>query len=101
MLQSGQNLQACQLYRKAGNFLRAARLLFDVAAEQSKQISPVPLRVKKLYVLAALLVEQHHEQRKAQTGRLDTLGVLEGIFTLYYFLTVISCIISVTLLKVC
>ena len=29
-----------------------------------KKPSPVPLRVKKLYVLAALLVEQHHEQRK-------------------------------------
>ena len=35
--------------------------------------------MKKLYVLSALLVEQHHEQRKAQTGRLDTLGVLEGV----------------------
>ena len=30
------NLQACQLYRKAGNFLTAARLLFDVAAAESK-----------------------------------------------------------------
>ena len=71
-------MQACQLYRKAGNFLQSARLLFNVAATEAKKPSPVPLRVKKLYVLAALLVEQHHEQRKAQTGRNDTLGVLEG-----------------------
>ena len=40
LLQSGQNLQACQLYRKAGNYLRAARLLFDVASAESKKPSP-------------------------------------------------------------
>ena len=37
LLQSKMNLQACQLYRKAGNFLKAARLLFDVAAAESKK----------------------------------------------------------------
>ena len=79
LLQANLELQACQLYRKAGNFLKAAHLLFSVAATEGTKISPLPLRVKKLYVLAALLVEQHHEQRKAQTGRLDTLGVLEGV----------------------
>ena len=73
------DLQACQLYRKAGNFLKAAKLLFAVASSEGRKPSPLPLRVKKLYVLAALLVEQHHEQRKAQTGRVDTLGVLEGV----------------------
>ena len=66
LLQSKMNLQACQLYRKAGNFLKAARLLFDVAAAESKKPNPIPLRVKKLYVLSALLVEQHHEQRKVR-----------------------------------
>ena len=50
-----------------------------MAANEGKKSSPLPLRVKKLYVLSALLVEQHHEQRKAQTGRVDTLGVLEGV----------------------
>ena len=54
-------------------------MLFDVASSESKKPQPTPLRVKKLYVLAALLVEEHHEQRKRQTGRVDTLGVLEGI----------------------
>ena len=67
LLQSKMNLQACQLYRKAGNFLKAARLLFDVAAAESKKPNPIPLRVKKLYVLSALLVEQHHEQRKVRS----------------------------------
>ena len=67
LLQSKMNLQACQLYRKAGNFLKAARLLFDVAAAESKKPNPIPLRVKKLYVLSALLVEQHHEQRKVSS----------------------------------
>ena len=69
LLQSKMNLQACQLYRKAGNFLKAARLLFDVAAAESKKPNPIPLRVKKLYVLSALLVEQHHEQRKVRVTR--------------------------------
>ena len=51
-------LQAIELYRKANHFLEAARLLMNLAKEETgKRASP--LRIKKLYVLAALLVEDH------------------------------------------
>ena len=52
------HLQAIELYRKANHFLEAARLLMNLAKEETgKRASP--LRIKKLYVLAALLVEDH------------------------------------------
>ncbi len=58
LLDENKILQAIELYRKANHFLEAARLLMDLAKEEtSKRASP--LRIKKLYVLAALLVEEH------------------------------------------
>lgn len=42
---------------------------FKIADEEAKKRTK-PLRVKKLYVLAALLVEQYHEQVKnVQRGK--------------------------------
>ena len=58
LLDENKILQAIELYRKANHFLEAARLLMDLAKEETgKRASP--LRIKKLYVLAALLVEEH------------------------------------------
>ena len=58
LLDDNKILQAIELYRKANHFLEAARLLMNLAKEEtSKRASP--LRIKKLYVLAALLVEDH------------------------------------------
>ncbi|VDN58829.1 unnamed protein product [Dracunculus medinensis] len=58
-------LAVVQLYRRAGRFLDAARTIFNIANdERSKQAQP--LRLKKLYVLGALLVEEYHEQSKAE-----------------------------------
>ena len=61
LLDENKILQAIELYRKANHFLEAARLLMDLAKEETgKRASP--LRIKKLYVLAALLVEEHQVQ---------------------------------------
>lgn len=79
LLDAKLDCQASQLYSKAGNFLKAAQLLFKVAAKEGSLTNLQPVRVKKLYVLSALLVEQHHEKRKQQSGRTDTIGVLEGV----------------------
>ena len=58
LLDDNKILQAIELYRKANHFLESARLLMNLAKEEtSKRASP--LRIKKLYVLAALLVEDH------------------------------------------
>ncbi|KAG5266079.1 hypothetical protein AALO_G00249550 [Alosa alosa] len=63
LLEKNKRLEAVELYRKAHHFLDAARLMFKIADEEAKKRTR-PLRVKKLYVLAALLVENYHEQMK-------------------------------------
>ncbi|KAM6912965.1 WD repeat-containing protein 35 [Xenentodon cancila] len=63
LLQKKKTLEAVELYRKAHHFLDAAKLMFKVANEEAKKRSR-PHRVKKLFVLAAQLVESYHEQMK-------------------------------------
>ncbi|XP_030777410.1 WD repeat-containing protein 35 isoform X2 [Rhinopithecus roxellana] len=69
LLEKNKTFDAIELYRKANYFLDAAKLMFKVADEEAKKGSK-PLRVKKLYVMSALLIEQRHEQVKnAQRGK--------------------------------
>lgn len=69
LLEKNKTLDAIELYRKANYFYDAAKLMFKIADEEAKKRTK-PLRVKKLYVLAALLIEQYHEQMKnAQRGK--------------------------------
>ncbi|XP_032910663.1 WD repeat-containing protein 35 isoform X3 [Catharus ustulatus] len=69
LLEKNKILDAIELYRKANYFFEAAKLMFKIADEESKKRTK-PLRVKKLYVLAALLMEQCHEQmQNAQRGK--------------------------------
>ncbi|XP_010877761.2 WD repeat-containing protein 35 isoform X1 [Esox lucius] len=63
LLEKNKTLEAVELYRKAHHFLDAAKLMFKIADEEAKKRTR-PLRVKKLYVLAALLVEDFHNQVK-------------------------------------
>ncbi|XP_062892582.1 WD repeat-containing protein 35 isoform X2 [Mobula hypostoma] len=63
LLEKNKLLEAIELYRKAHHFLDAAKLMFRIAEEEAKKRTK-PLRVKKLYVLAALLIEDYHEQMK-------------------------------------
>ncbi|XP_029451827.1 WD repeat-containing protein 35 isoform X1 [Rhinatrema bivittatum] len=70
LLKKNKVFDAIELYRKANYFLEAAKLMFKIADEEAKKRTK-PLRVKKLYVLAALLVQQYHEQMKnTQKGKL-------------------------------
>uniref|UniRef100_A0A915D9I2 Anaphase-promoting complex subunit 4-like WD40 domain-containing protein n=1 Tax=Ditylenchus dipsaci TaxID=166011 RepID=A0A915D9I2_9BILA len=55
------NLAVAQLYRKAANYLQAARIVFEVADDEHAKQAPPP-RLKKLYVMGGLLVEEFHEQ---------------------------------------
>ncbi|KAF2982220.1 hypothetical protein EK904_002644, partial [Melospiza melodia maxima] len=69
LLEKNKILDAIELYRKANYFFEAAKLMFQIADEESKKRTK-PLRVKKLYVLSALLMEQCHEQmQNAQRGK--------------------------------
>ncbi|XP_075454542.1 WD repeat-containing protein 35 isoform X1 [Ascaphus truei] len=84
LLEKNKTLDAIELYRKANHFLEAAKLMFKIAEEEAKKRTK-PLRVKKLFVLAALLVEQYHEQvKETQKGKLkgkrtETTSALAGL----------------------
>ncbi|XP_030213023.1 WD repeat-containing protein 35 isoform X1 [Gadus morhua] len=84
LLEKNKTLEAVELYRKAHHFLDAAKLMFTIAAEEAKKRSR-PLRVKKLYVLAALLANDHHEQvkasqlTKAKGSKSEATSALDGL----------------------
>ncbi|XP_030346038.1 WD repeat-containing protein 35 isoform X2 [Strigops habroptila] len=84
LLEKNKIFDAIELYRKANYFLEAAKLMFKIADEESKKRTK-PLRVKKLYVLSALLIEQCHEQiQNAQRGKVkgkssETASALAGL----------------------
>ncbi|KAI0210975.1 WD repeat-containing protein 35 [Lamellibrachia satsuma] len=63
LLEKNKVINAIELYRRASHYLEAAKLLYKLAEDETKKKGK-PLRIKKLYVLAALLVEQYHEQMK-------------------------------------
>ncbi|XP_011304110.1 WD repeat-containing protein 35 [Fopius arisanus] len=67
LLTNGKRLQAIELYRSANCHLEAAKLLLRLAEEQAK-LRASPLRVKKIYVLAALLIEDHINSTPAIKG---------------------------------
>uniref|UniRef100_A0A1I7X3U0 RING-type domain-containing protein n=1 Tax=Heterorhabditis bacteriophora TaxID=37862 RepID=A0A1I7X3U0_HETBA len=62
------SLAAVQLYRRAGRFLDAARIVFEIAEEERKKAAPC-LRLKKIYVLGALLIEEYHEYNRANVAK--------------------------------
>ncbi|XP_014288387.1 WD repeat-containing protein 35 [Halyomorpha halys] len=67
LLERDRHLEAIQLYRKANRFLEAAKLMFQLAENEAKR-NLYPIRTKKLYVLAALLVEEQIKMKKVSTG---------------------------------
>ncbi|ESO83236.1 hypothetical protein LOTGIDRAFT_197584 [Lottia gigantea] len=73
LLEKNKTINAIELYRKAGHFMEAAKLIYKIAEEQGKKKGK-PLQMKKLYILAGLMIEQYHESmkltsRKANKGK--------------------------------
>ncbi|GMR34389.1 hypothetical protein PMAYCL1PPCAC_04584 [Pristionchus mayeri] len=71
-------LAAVQLYKRAGKYLDAARIVYDIASEERRKAAPL-LRLQKLYVMAALLIEDYHNQTRnkaaEKNGRRDSAKV--------------------------
>ncbi|VDO33905.1 unnamed protein product [Haemonchus placei] len=65
---SERSLAAVQLYRRAGRFLDGARVVYRLAEEERKKAATC-LRLKKMYVLAALLIEEYHMSNKARLAK--------------------------------
>uniref|UniRef100_A0A0N5A7V4 Kinetochore-associated protein 1 n=1 Tax=Syphacia muris TaxID=451379 RepID=A0A0N5A7V4_9BILA len=60
---SDKTLAVVQLYRRSGRYIEAARIVSEIADEERKGPA-LPLRLKKLYVLSGLLIEQYHQQHR-------------------------------------
>ncbi|XP_068148645.1 WD repeat-containing protein 35 [Drosophila tropicalis] len=58
LLNEGRLTEAIELQRKAGRYLDAARLLTKLAERELDKHAPL-MRIKKIYILAALLAEEH------------------------------------------
>lgn len=67
LLQEGKLPEAVELQKKAGRFLDASRLLMKLAEREIEKKSP-PLRVKQLFILAGLLVEDHLKTQASVSG---------------------------------
>uniref|UniRef100_A0A8B9JLR4 WD repeat-containing protein 35 n=1 Tax=Astyanax mexicanus TaxID=7994 RepID=A0A8B9JLR4_ASTMX len=84
LLEKNKTLEAVELYRKAHHFLDAAKLMFKISDDEAKKRTR-PLRVKKLFVLAALLVEDYHaqvkntQQSRAKGKKSEATSALAGL----------------------
>uniref|UniRef100_H2ZPD4 WD repeat-containing protein 35 n=1 Tax=Ciona savignyi TaxID=51511 RepID=H2ZPD4_CIOSA len=68
LLEKDNVLQAIELYRKANRYVSAAKLLFRIAKEEAESGAP-PMQLKKIYVLAALLVDKHHQKAREKSSK--------------------------------
>ncbi|GAX81565.1 hypothetical protein CEUSTIGMA_g8993.t1 [Chlamydomonas eustigma] len=76
LLEKEKYLEAIELYRKANHHPEAAKLLTDLA-EKSASLKVHPMRVKKLYVLAALEVDKF-KRRTLDMNPLDAASTMMG-----------------------
>ncbi|VDM78095.1 unnamed protein product [Strongylus vulgaris] len=65
---SERSLAAVQLYRRARRYLDGARIVYRMAEEERKKAAPC-LRLKKMYILAALLIEEYHQHYKERLSK--------------------------------
>lgn len=67
LLQEGKLPEAVELQKKAGRYLDASRLLIKLAEREIEKKSP-HLRIKQLFILAGLLVEDHLQTQASVTS---------------------------------
>lgn len=67
LLQEGKLPEAIELQKKAGRYLDASRLLIKLAEREIEKKSSF-LRIKQLYILAGLLVEDHLQTQASVSG---------------------------------
>ena len=95
-MDENKTIQAIELYRKANHYLEAARLLMGLAKEETTKHSS-PLRIKKLYVLGALLVEEHQSNIRKNTkgtGVRSTAALMRYIVQINTLISLFSYLIT-------
>lgn len=83
LLQENRLPEAIELQRRAGRYLDAARLMTKLAEKEKEKRSSL-LRIKKLYVLAGLLAEQHLKSLASNSGdtqnyNVDRISIMDSI----------------------
>ncbi|EEC01248.1 WD-repeat protein, putative [Ixodes scapularis] len=78
-------LSAVELYRKANRFLDAAQLMFKVSEEYKKN-HHTPLTMKKIYVLAATLVEEHRTLARRASRSVSSIKAANEVSQVAFFL---------------
>lgn len=78
LIDSGKILEAVDSLSKAEQFIEAAKLMFMIANEESKKTRNL-VYIKKLYVLAALILE---EKQKSKIGEISALLEAEPSYDL-------------------
>ena len=83
LLKDGRLPEAIELQKKAGRYLDAARLMTKLAEREIEKHSNL-LRIKKLYVLAGLLAEQHLKSIAASSAEtpaynMDRMSVMDTL----------------------
>jgi len=81
LLEKGEKFEAMMLYRKANKHADAARLLVEMARKESES-KVNPLRVKKLYVLAALEMDKLRSKMLGGGHNTGTQGTLDNLLSL-------------------
>uniref|UniRef100_A0AC35UH30 ANAPC4_WD40 domain-containing protein n=1 Tax=Rhabditophanes sp. KR3021 TaxID=114890 RepID=A0AC35UH30_9BILA len=63
-----------QLYRKAGKYLEGSKILSELGTIEMRKISTSPVKLKKIFVMSGLLIEEYREANKSRIKNKTGLG---------------------------
>ncbi|CAF5143248.1 unnamed protein product, partial [Rotaria sp. Silwood1] len=87
LLSQNKPFDAIELYKKSANYLEAAKILYEIAENHSKENRSLLMK-KKMYILCGLLVEQYRtamkttsRREKKSTAAISASDALQGLLT--------------------
>ncbi|CAF4041793.1 unnamed protein product [Adineta steineri] len=87
LLSQNKPFDAIELYKKSANYLEAAKILYGIAENHSKENRPLLIK-KKMYILCGLLIEKYRtamkttsRKEKKSTATISASDALQGLLT--------------------
>ncbi|CAF4285167.1 unnamed protein product [Rotaria socialis] len=86
LLDQNKPFDAIELYKKSANYLEAAKILYGIAENHSKENRPLVMK-KKMYVLCGLLIEQYRtamkttSRKEKKSAPISASDALQGLLT--------------------
>ncbi|UJR15120.1 hypothetical protein I4U23_002085 [Adineta vaga] len=87
LLSQNKPFDAIELYKKSANYLEAAKILYEIAENHSKENHPLLMK-KKMYILCGLLIEKYRtamkttsRKEKKSTAAISASEALQGLLT--------------------